>query len=93
MKKLKRIPKFKNEEQEHKFWQAHNSTAYTDWSKAKPVAFANLKPTSRSISIRIPEHILIRLKIKANSLHIPYQTLIKQYVAKGAMQNLTKWGQ
>ena len=85
MPHIKKVAKFKSELSERKFWEHHDSTQYTDWSKARPIDFMNLKPTSRSISIRLPEFVLVRLKIKANRLHIPYQTLIKQYVAKGAL--------
>lgn len=57
MKRLKSIPKFKTEDEEAEFWNSHDSTEYFDWSKARHVIFPNLKPTSRSISIRIPEYI------------------------------------
>lgn len=82
-KKLKKIPRFKNEKEEAEFWNTHDSTEYIDWSKAKNVIFPNLKPTSRSISIRLPEYIIDQVKIEANKLDIPYQTLMKQYIAKG----------
>ncbi len=84
-KKLKKIPKFKNEEEEREFWNTHDSTDYIDWSKAKMVIFPNLKPTSRAISIRLPEYVINYVKIKANSLNVPYQSLMKQYIAKGAV--------
>ena len=87
-KKLKRIPKFKSEDEEAEFWNTHDSTDYTDWSKAKNVIFPNLKPTSRSISIRLPEYIIDQVKVKANKLDIPYQTLMKQYIAKGAFKKI-----
>jgi predicted DNA binding CopG/RHH family protein len=82
-KKLKKIPKFKTENEEAEFWNTHDSTEYLDWSKAKRVTFPNLKPTSRSISLRIPEYIINQVKIQANSMDIPYQALMKQYIAKG----------
>lgn len=85
-KKLKKIPKFKNEDEEAKFWNTHDSTEYLDWSKAKHVIFPNLKPTSRSISIRLPEYIINQIKVKANKLDIPYQSLMKQYIAKEALR-------
>jgi len=81
-KKLKKIPKFRNEEEEAKFWNNHDSTDYFDWSKAQDVIFPNLKPTSTSISLRMPNYVLARLKERANSLNIPYQTLMKQYISK-----------
>lgn len=83
-KKLKKIPKFKNEDDEAEFWNSHDSTDYIDWSKAKQGIFPNLKPSSRSISIRLPEYIISKIKIQANKLDIPYQTLMKQYIAAGA---------
>jgi len=85
-KKLKKIPKFRNEDKEAEFWNTHDSTEYLDWSKAKNVIFPNLKPTSRSISIRLPEYIIDEVKVKANKLDIPYQTLMKQYIAKGVFK-------
>jgi predicted DNA binding CopG/RHH family protein len=85
-KKLKQIPKFRTEDEEAEFWNTHDSTDYLDWSKAKHVIFPNLKPTSRSISIRIPEYIINRVKVEANKLDIPYQALMKQYIANGVLQ-------
>lgn len=85
-KKLKKIPKFKNEDEEARFWNTHDSTEYLDWSKAKNIIFPNLKPTSRSISIRLPEYIINEVKVKANRLDVPYQTLMKQYIAKEALR-------
>lgn len=82
MKKLKKIPKFKNESQEANFWNTHDSTDYIDWSQAKRVRFPNLKPSSTPISIRLPTYMISELKVKANRLDIPYQTLIKQAIAK-----------
>lgn len=85
-KKLKKIPKFKNEDEEAKFWNTHDSTEYFDWSKAKNVIFPNLKPTSRSISLRLPEYIINQVKVQANKLDVPYQSLMKQYIAKEALK-------
>ena len=85
-KKLKKIPKFKNEDEEAKFWNSHSSVDYFDWSKAQRLIFPNLKPTSRSISIRIPEYIINRVKVEANKLDVPYQSLMKQYIAKGVLK-------
>jgi len=83
---LKKIPKFKNEDEEAEFWNTHDSTEYLDWSKAKIGIFPNLKPTSRSISIRIPEYIINRVKVEANKLDVPYQALMKQYIADGVLK-------
>lgn len=82
-KQLKKIPKFKNEDEEREFWATHSSVDYIDWSKGKLVIFSNLKPSSRSISLRLPEYIINNAKVKANRLNIPYQTLMKQYIARG----------
>lgn len=85
-KKLKAIPKFKNEDEEAEFWNTHDSTDYLDWSKFQRVRFPNLKPTSTSISIRLPSYMISELKVKANRLDIPYQTLIKQAIAEKLKQ-------
>ena len=82
MKKPKSIPKFKNEKEESEFWTIHDSTEYADWSKAKRVIFPNLKPTSTSIPIRFPLPLLERIKALANKNHVPYQSLIKTFLAE-----------
>ena len=83
MKKPLKIPTFKNENEERKFWSRIDLTDYFESKDLQAVSFPNLKPTSRSIAIRIPETILLRLKEEANELNIPYQTLIKQYLVQG----------
>lgn len=83
MKKLKKIPEFKTEAEEKKFWQKVDSTEYVDWSKAEKWSFPNLKLTSHPITIRIPDSLLDRVKIKAHQLDIPYQSYIKQLIFKG----------
>lgn len=87
-KKFKAIPKFKNENEERDFWATADSSEYFDFNKAEEVSFPNLKPTSRSISIRIPEYLLDRVKEKANEINIPYQSLIKQYIKRGVLSSL-----
>ncbi len=84
--KLKKLPKFKNEDEERRFWDTHSSADYFDWSKAQNVIFPNLKPTSRSISLRLPEYIINQVKVEANKLDVPYQSLMKQYIAKGVLK-------
>ena len=79
IKQLK-IPKFKNENQERIFWSKIDLTKYFDKTDFSSIVFSNLKPSSRSISIRIPEYLLIRLKEQANELNIPYQSLIKMFL-------------
>ena len=83
MKKLKKIPKFKTEDEEAIFWNSHSSMDYIDWSKAKILVFPNLKPSSQSISIRIPKNLLNKVKIEANKIDVPYQSLMKMYIAEG----------
>lgn len=79
-KKLKKIPKFKNENQERRFWSTHSPLDYFDKTNFKRVMFPNLKPTMRSISIRLPETMLQSLKVLANKKDIPYQSLAKIYL-------------
>lgn len=83
MKKKLKIPKFKNEEEERNFWLNLDLSEYFEPEDFVPVSFPNLKPTTRPISIRIPEYLLNRVKEKANELNIPYQSLIKTYIQKG----------
>ena len=76
------IPDFENESEERAFWESHDSTDYVDWSKAEPVRFPNLKPSSKSISLRIPLDLLERSKIAANKRDVPYQSLIKIWLSE-----------
>jgi len=78
MIKLKRIPKFKSEKQEREFWQKVDSTDYVDYSKAVRARFPNLKLTSRPVTIRLPQSLIERIKLKARRFDLPYQSLIKQ---------------
>lgn len=87
MKKPLKLPKFKNEDEEREFWAKINLAEYYEPSDAVRVSFPNLKPTTRSISIRIPEYLLNRVKEKANEINIPYQSLIKQYIKQGVLSN------
>jgi len=77
----KRLPKFKNEGQEREFWASHDSTEYVDWSKAKKVLLPNLKPSSEVISVRMPKSMLDQLKLLANKRDVPYQSLLKMFIA------------
>lgn len=83
MKKTLRIPKFKTEDEERKFWGKIDLVDYFEAKDLQSVSFPNLKPSSRSISLRIPEAMLLRLKEQANERRVPYQSLIKQYIAEG----------
>ena len=88
MNALKKIPKFKSEEEETEFWSTHDSTEYVDYSKAKPVIFASLKPSTRTISIRLPESLIEHLKLLANKRDIPYQSLLKMFLAEKVEEEL-----
>lgn len=77
---LKPVPKFASESEERAYWEAHDSTAHLDWSKARKVVMPNLKPTTRTISLRLPQHLLDSIKQAANSRDVPYQSLIKVWL-------------
>ena len=78
----KQIPKFKSEDEEREFWATHDSTEYVDWRKAKKAVFSNLKPSVRKISLRLPESMLEELKLLANKRDVPYQSLLKIFLAE-----------
>lgn len=80
MKKLKPIPRFKNEDEEDEFWSTHDSTEYFDVSKAERVVFPNLKPSTKTITIRVTESLLNSLKAIANKKDVPYQSLVKIFL-------------
>jgi predicted DNA binding CopG/RHH family protein len=77
MPNLKPIPKFKNESQERDFWAKRDSSEYIDWSKADKAVLPDLKPSTKTISIRVPESLLSRLKAEANRQDVPYQSFVK----------------
>jgi predicted DNA binding CopG/RHH family protein len=79
-RKRKTVPHFKSEAAERKFWEAHDSAGLIEWSKAERVTFPNLKPTTQSISLRLPAHLLERIKAAANARDVPYQSLIKVWL-------------
>ncbi|NCJ07690.1 hypothetical protein GS597_14455 [Synechococcales cyanobacterium C] len=81
MSNIKKIPKFQSEAEERAFWESHDSSDYVDWGKAKPVLLPNLKPSTKTISLRLPEALLDRIKVEANKRDMPYQSLIKFLVA------------
>ncbi|HEY5239743.1 MAG TPA: BrnA antitoxin family protein [Rhizomicrobium sp.] len=81
-RKLKSVPRFSNEAEERKFWENHDSGDYVDWSKAERARFPNLKPTTTAISLRVPVSLLDRIKIAANKRDMPYQSLIKAWLAE-----------
>ncbi len=81
-KRLKPIPTFEDEDREREFWTSHDSTDFLDWSKAQRVTLGHLKPTTRTISIRLPESLLEDLKLLANKRDVPYQSLLKIFLAE-----------
>ena len=78
----KKNPKFKSEDQEREFWAKHDSADFVDWKKARRAAFPNLKPSLKTISLRLPESMLQELKLLANKRGVPYQSLLKIYLAE-----------
>lgn len=82
MKKPLKLPKFKNEDDEREFWAKINLADYYKPSDFERISFPNLKPTTRPISIRLPEYLIDRIKEKANEINVPYQSLIKGYLKK-----------
>ena len=88
--KKKRIPKFRNEDAERDFWASHDSTEYIDWSEAKNVTMPKLKPTLKTISIRLPEIMIEELKLLSNKRDVPYQSLMKIFLTERVEQELRK---
>ena len=80
MKKI--IPKFKTETEERRFWQQHDSSEYLDWSEAEEIVLPKLKPSTRTISVRLPESMLEELKVLANKRDVPYQSLLKIFLSE-----------
>jgi predicted DNA binding CopG/RHH family protein len=79
-KRPKAIPKFSSEAAERAFWEKNDSTAHLDWSKAQVATFPNLKPSTKTISLRLPQHLLDAIKTAANARDVPYQSLIKVWL-------------
>jgi predicted DNA binding CopG/RHH family protein len=88
MKKLKKIPKFQSEDEEREFWATHDSVDYFDWSKGKWLILPNLKPSLTTISLRLPNYLLAELKVLANKRDVPYQSLLKIFLAERVQQEL-----
>jgi predicted DNA binding CopG/RHH family protein len=82
----KPIPKFDNEAVERAYWESHDSTNHLDWSKAKLATLPNLKPTTKTISLRLPQHLLESIKVAANARDVPYQSLIKVWLQEKVHQ-------
>ena len=89
MKTLKKIPTFKDEDAERDFWAKEDSTEYLDWSKAERITLPKLRPSLRTISLRLPESMIAELKLLANKRDVPYQSLLKVFLADRIKEELT----
>ena len=87
---LKPTPKFETEDEEREFWATHDSTEFVDWSRAQPVTFSRLKPSTRTISLRLPEALIENLKMLANKRDVPYQSLLKMFLAERVQEELRR---
>ncbi len=87
MSKAKKVPKFKSEQEEREFWETHDSSDYVDWTQARSVSLPNLKPSTKTISLRLPEGLLDSIKIEANKRDMPYQSLIKAWLAEDVKES------
>lgn len=85
---MKKLPKFKSVEEERKFWDTHDSTEYVDWKKAKRVVLPRLRPSTKTISIRLPQSMLEELKLLANKRDVPYQSLVKIFLSERIVREL-----
>lgn len=90
MKKQLVVPKFENEDEEREFWAKIDISDYAEPSDFHHISFPNLKPTTQPITMRLPKYLIARVKEQANQLSIPYQVLMKQYIAKGAFPSNNK---
>jgi predicted DNA binding CopG/RHH family protein len=78
----RKLPKFRSEDEEREFWATHDSTDYVDWARARRVVFPNLRPSLKTISIRLPQAMIEELKVLANKRDVPYQSLLKIFLAE-----------
>jgi len=85
---MKKIPRFSSEAEERRFWQSADSTEYVDWKKAQRMVFTNLKPSLKTISLRLPESMIEELKVLANKRDVPYQSLLKVFLGERIEQEL-----
>jgi predicted DNA binding CopG/RHH family protein len=90
-KELKAIPTFTSEDEEREFWASHDSTEYVDWDKAEAVVLPKLKPSTKTISLRLPELMLNELRLIANKRDVPYQSLIKMFLKERIDQELKQY--
>ena len=87
---MKKIPKFASEKEEREFWGTADSTEFVDWKRARAAVFPNLRPSLRTISLRLPELLLEEIKALANKRDVPYQSLLKVFLAERVEQELRK---
>ncbi len=85
---MKRVPRHRSEDEERAFWSKADSTDYIDWKAAKRATFSKLKPSLRTISLRLPEMMIEELKVLANKMDVPYQSLIKIYLSERIRKEL-----
>ena len=90
MMEYKKIPEFKTEDEERDFWSTHDSSEYIDWDKADKAIFPDLKPSTKTISLRLPEYILDELKMLAHKRDVPYQSLINIFLKDRINEELNK---
>jgi predicted DNA binding CopG/RHH family protein len=90
MRKHKKLPKFATEKAEREFWRTHDTADYFDLSRARPAVFTNLKPTTKAVSIRLPQTLLARIKMLAAKRDVPYQSLLKVYLAEKVTEETRK---
>lgn len=88
MTAAKKLPEFKTEDEEREFWVTHDATEYVDFADAQEAIFPNLKPTTRTISVRLPESLIEKLKILAHKRDVPYQSLLKILLAEKVEETL-----
>jgi predicted DNA binding CopG/RHH family protein len=85
---MKKIPSFQSEEEEQGFWAEHDSTEFVDWTQARRTVLPDLRPSTKTISLRLPEHMIEELKLLANKRDVPYQSLLKMYLAERIEEEL-----
>ncbi len=90
MRKKRKIPEFTNEEAEREFWSSSDSTEYIDWESGERLILPNLKPSVKTISLRLPETLLEELKLLANKKDVPYQSLLKMFLAERVHKEMRK---
>ena len=88
MKKVRKIPVFKNDDEERAFWSKKDASDFVDWSSSEKVVFSNLKATTKTISLRLPEYLIDELKVLAHKQDVPYQSLIKIFLKERINQEL-----